>query len=406
MRVLSLSSPTEQLEELLGEPTESAAARQRSLFDECTAPFQNRLVLFGAGRLGRRTLSGLRQLGIEPLAFADNNQALWGREIEGAPVISPEQAAHQYRNCAAFVVTIWNGEASDTMADRIAQLTALGCEKVVPFAPLFWQRAELFLPYYFIDCPTKVLMYRDLVKAAYSLLADDESRREYVGQIAFRLLLDFDSLGRPAAGERYFSSGLFRFCDEEVMVDCGAFDGDTLTTFVNRRAGRFASIKAFEPDPANWLRLQERIAALPDQVRRKIRAARKAVGGRPEPVRFNAIGTVCSSVGEGSLLVDCVRLDDVLEGCEPTLIKFDIEGSELDALAGAANTISEHLPVLAVSAYHEQDHLWRIPLLISSLSDQYRFFIRPEGCEGWDLTCYAVPGSRLAATQSGSADIP
>ncbi len=67
----------------------------------------------------------------------------------------------------------------------------------------------------------------------------------------------------------------------------------------------------------------------------------------------------------------------------------------MDALVGARKTIQEKLPVLAVCAYHNQDHVWRIPLLIHSFSDQYRFFLRPHNLEGWDLVCYAIPLDRL-----------
>jgi hypothetical protein len=84
----------------------------------------------------------------------------------------------------------------------------------------------------------------------------------------------------------------------------------------------------------------------------------------------------------------------------PTFIKMDIEGAEVDALIGARRLIENALPVLAICVYHQPDHLWRIPLLIRSFSDQYRFFLRPHNEEGWDLVCYAVPASRLIATPS------
>ena len=71
-------------------------------------------------------------------------------------------------------------------------------------------------------------------------------------------------------------------------------------------------------------------------------------------VYFNATGTELSTVGAGTLPVDCVSLDESLENESPTLIKFDIEGFELEALAGARETIRRHTPILAVSAYHRQ----------------------------------------------------
>src|ERR1039458_3997971 len=97
----------DRLETLLGESAESAQRREQTAFDELAAPFERRLVLFGAGRLGRRTLTGLRNHGVEPLAFSDNNSAVWGKTIDGLPVLSPRDAAKKLGETAAFVLTIW-----------------------------------------------------------------------------------------------------------------------------------------------------------------------------------------------------------------------------------------------------------------------------------------------------------
>ena len=93
--------------------------------------------------------------------------------------------------------------------------------------------------------------------------------------------------------------------------------------------------------------------------------------------------------------MDCIALDEILSDQKPTYIKMDIEGSELQALTGAQNIIKKNLPVLAICSYHSQDHLWKIPALIHSYSDQYRFFLRPHLLEVWDLVCYAIPINRL-----------
>jgi hypothetical protein len=86
-----------------------------------------------------------------------------------------------------------------------------------------------------------------------------------------------------------------------------------------------------------------------------------------------------------------------LEGTKPTYLKMDIEGAEPDALRGAARTIDTHRPILAVSAYHKQDHLWSIPSLLLDLHSDYQLYIRPHNEECWDTVCYAVPSSRLIA---------
>jgi FkbM family methyltransferase len=179
----------------------------------------------------------------------------------------------------------------------------------------------------------------------------------------------------------------------EVFVDCGAFDGDTIASFLAQPKPGFHKIIAFEPDPGNFEKLQRNVAGRAE--RDRIVLHRAATGAENCAVRFSADGNSSSAVGTGSLDVDCVRLDDVLAAEAPTYIKMDIEGAELDSLAGARHTIAQHRPVLAICCYHRQDHLWKVPNLIHSIDSEYRFFLRPHFADVWDLVCYAIPKERL-----------
>ena len=393
-KVVGRDRPVDQLEFLLSEPPQAAVERERTAFDRAAAPFNERMVLFGAGGLGRMALKKLRLVGIQPLAFTDNNTALWGTKIDDIGVHAPAKAAELYGDSAVFVVTIWGAQASDRMSDRVRQLRNRGCMHVVPAGFLFWKFPEVFLPYFPLDLPHKVLSSKGDIVAAFNLFQDEFSRHEFVAQLSFRLLLDYDSLTCSGESKHYFPSELIDLRDDEVLVDCGAFDGDSIEEFVRRKAESFHSLIAFEPDPANWKKLHERLNRYPLHIRSKILTIPKAVGARTETVLFTCAGTDQSRTGQGTNSVQCVALDDALQGFQPSLIKFDIEGAELDTLFGGRNTISRCRPVLAVSAYHEQDHLWRIPLMLAEVCENYRFYLRPHGSEGWDLACYAVPDER------------
>lgn len=384
-----------QLEELLGEDIASAKQREKSTFDELTAPFGTSLVLFGVGNLGRKTLAGLRRAGIEPLAFSDNNPAVWGKTVDGLTVLSPKDAADKFAKSAAFVMTIWRGQGTDTMAERYQPLLDLGCSKVLNFGAVFWKYPEVFLPHYSFDLPHKVLEQAEDIRRAFELWEDDASREEFVAQIRWRLRLDFDGLPRPVKHEIYFPADLVSVTEKEVFVDCGAFDGDTLMNFFRARNDSFGHAHAFEADPANFAKLSRYVSSLDRQLRDKVTIHPFAVGERREKVRFEATGTEASAVGSGTLEIDAAPLDEILMGTSPTWIKMDIEGSEPDALKGAASLIQKETPVLAVCVYHQQNHLWRIPLLINDLVGEYRFFLRPHLLESWDLVCYAIPTSRL-----------
>ena len=57
------------------------------------------------------------------------------------------------------------------------------------------------------------------------------------------------------------------------------------------------------------------------------------------------------------------------------LIKMDIEGSEIEALLGARQTIRKFKPRLQICSYHKFDDLWEIPILIKKLSPDYLLYL-------------------------------
>ena len=394
MALSTLLSTTPSLDELLSEGAADAKVRERRELDRLTQGTEG-MVLFGAGNLGHKIQRALHRNGADALAFADNNQSLWGSSIEGIPVLSPLEAASRFGSSAAFVISIWGVGSQDRMAARAQQLKDLGCRTVLPFAPLAWKYSAGLLPHQMVDLPHKVHAAADEIQAVHDLWADEFSRTEFLAQLKWRLLGDFDSMADPVGGEPYFPEDLFRMGAREVFFDCGAFDGDTVGSFLRVTHGRFSEVLAFEPDPENYQKLSRMVEGLAVSVRGTIKTHQKAVGESDGIVRFDARGTDGSAIGSGDSEVECIALDSVANSFDaPTFIKMDIEGAEPSALLGASRTIARHSPILAICAYHQQDHLWRIPALIHKLNPAYRLYMRPHRIEGWDSVCYAVPPER------------
>ncbi|MDD7177491.1 MAG: FkbM family methyltransferase, partial [Lachnospiraceae bacterium] len=69
--------------------------------------------------------------------------------------------------------------------------------------------------------------------------------------------------------------------------------------------------------------------------------------------------------------------EDIVETI--SLLKMDIEGAEYQALLGAKNHIQNDHPVLAISVYHSNEDLLRIPRLIHDICPDYRFYLRYNG---------------------------
>lgn len=333
------------------------------------------VVIFGAGNLGRRVAHAIR-----PALFCDNNRSLWGSLVEGIPVESPERAIQLYPN-ATFVIAIWHPSRSEGMIDRVRQLRSLGASQVIAFPKLFGEYGDALLPHGFWERPEYYAQRAPDIDRARALL-DGEGREEFDRQIQLRL---GEVAGQVLnSGVQYFP--VFELGQNEVFVDCGAYDGDTIAQFRRATSDHFKNIVAFEPDPKNFTALQSAINGDP-----RISLQAFATGLRREKVRFTPGGTSSRISSDGSCEINVTTLDEALGGLAPTLIKLDIEGSEPDTLRGGWQTIAKYRPKIAVCLYHCPDHLWSIPLLLDEMLPNSRFTLRTYYADGYECVCYCTP---------------
>ena len=379
------------LEKIAAEPPTQRVERWQGLFDRVAAPLSEKLVLFGVGQFGQLVLDRLRKVGVEPCCFSDNNRNVWDKRVKGVEVLSPADAVKRFGQSASFVVTVFNGSAARK------QLTEMGCQRVLPATPLFWKYPREFMPDLGIGEPERIVEEPDQIRQCFALMSDERSRQELCDQVSWRYWMEPQFLPLPEnAGEIYFPPDLVKDTDEEVFVDCGAFDGDSIRSFL-RRGRSFSHLYALEPDAQNRDLLSKSVAGLPEDLGRKITVLPYAAGDLDGQVTFAATGDVASrvSTSETGVSIDARKLDSLDWQFTPTYIKMDIEGSEPEALAGAANLLRSAQPVLAICLYHRVEHLWQIPNLIHSLAPGYSMFLRRYAEDGWEQVCYAVPQSRL-----------
>jgi FkbM family methyltransferase len=196
----------------------------------------------------------------------------------------------------------------------------------------------------------------------------------------------------------YFRSGIFELSPHERFVDCGASIGESISNLLTITNFRFECAWLIEPDKHNVATLNallKRFDRVPGNISPKIKLIPAAVGAAPGSVPFSHMG------GHGGYVLDAaggvdggqeepvqvVRLDDVIDAA-PTFIKMDIEGSELDALRGAAGTIKQYRPRLAVSAYHRGSDLISLTEYVLSLRPDYKVGLRHHTPLRWDTCLY------------------
>lgn len=85
-----------------------------------------------------------------------------------------------------------------------------------------------------------------------------------------------------------------------------------------------------------------------------------------------------------------ISIDDILSSKtieNKLIIQLDVEGSDLDVLEGAKETIAKYTPYIACACYHKTEHILEIPKLIRSFNQNYKFFLAG-GCH---TVCYGIP---------------
>jgi FkbM family methyltransferase len=390
-------SQRERLLQLLSEPIDSVKDREYQALNRKISDVTKPFVLFGAGNLGRKALRKLVATGVRPVAFIDNDSSKWGSTVDNVPVTSPSKFAESNNPKEVGVITtIWCGEASDRMSDRVAPLQKLGYEKIAFFGDLAWRFPAEFLPHYSLDLPSKVISQRERVLAAFDLFSEQYSQELFVNHIEWRLTLNYDLLPLKSEKLIYFDESIYNLNEHETLFDIGAYTGDSVRDFLSTSRGkRFRAIHSFEPVATNFSDLDRFIRSIGGLDTGSIVAHRLALGDEIGEITVETGNGPASRVGRGDTRVPMTTVDIFSDKYgPPTLIKMDIEGFESKCLSGARRTITETRPLVAVCVYHLQSHIWDIPLQISECSVDYEFKLVPHLADGWDLVLYAIPAER------------
>lgn len=337
--------------------------------------------LYGAGRMGREVLAHCRGQGVEPRAFIDRAAARLG-VVDGVPVVTSEEAMESGAGCEVVVALHSPGVNTASVVENLrrAKFAAVRtlwdeCDRSgwLPQSP-FW------LEPHFDWVGNKVSIAR-----ARALLEDEASRRVFDEQLALRRDGDYAALSAPTPDDQYVPRNLARWREPMRLVDCGAYDGDTIRLL---RAHGYVveGFIAFEPDPENFRRLTATHANDPGG--RLIAAGAYSF---PGTLSFNAgEGSAARVDAAGETKIDVALIDDLCTDFHPTLLKMDIEGAEHEALDGATEMLARDRPDLAISAYHRVDDLWRIALKIDDWRLGYRFHLRSHAYNGFETVLYAM----------------
>ncbi len=339
------------------------------------------IVMYGMGNGADKILAVCERYGIEVCDFFASDGFVRGHSFHSKRVLSYSEAKQKYGAENMIVLLSFASSLPDVLDTIYA--VANECELYAPDVPVC--QSDLFCREFYEENKEKIYAARDL-------LHDEESRRIFDLVIKYKLSGDIRYL-TEAQNERSDVWGtLIKPANINIAIDAGAYNGDTVRELRDLGAP-LKKIYALEPDRRNFRRLSEYADG---ETSFTVIALQSAAWCSADTLSYDASGNRNAGVSDTAkktVSVSAVAIDEIYgENEKIDYIKYDVEGSEKEALEGSRKTILTSRPALLVSAYHRSEDIFSLPLMLRELCPRYRFYLRRfPYIPAWDLNIIAIP---------------
>ena len=178
----------------------------------------------------------------------------------------------------------------------------------------------------------------------------------------------------------------------DFVIDGGACTGDTALVFSNvvQTGGR---VYAFDPVADHLEIMQHNIGNFPY---RNVVAMPYGLSDRDvdaPPLVLDRYNPGFRAVHQAVPLrrIDSLVLDGAIERID--FIKLDVEGSEMETLNGAAQSIQRFKPKMALSLYHKRDDIFEIVNYVRKTHPFYRLYLGHYTIHAEETVLYCYPSS-------------
>lgn len=331
------------------------------------------VVLYGMGDGADKVLAAFEKYGIEASGVMASDDFVRGQSFHGFRVKKLSELEQEFGD---FVIALcFASQLPDVMAHikEVAQKH----RTLVPSVPVF---GDILFDRGFIE------KYREGIEAAYDTLEDDLSRRVYENVIKFYLTGEIGLLDEITTDKDEAFGNILKLGNNELYVDLGAYNGDTIDEFLSYSGGSYRKIVALEPNGKNFKKLSDHCMEMKNTELWQLGAY-----SHNTIITFNNKAGRNSAISDEGVQTQVAAVDTILCGAAATYIKADVEGADFETLIGAKNTLKNFKPKLNFSAYHRFEDIFRLPLLIKKLNPDYKIYLRHHPyIPAWDTNLYCV----------------
>ena len=345
---------------------------------ECNRP----IVMYGMGNGADKIIAVCDKYGIEISDFFASDGFVRGHSFHGKTVISYSAMKEKYAGQNPIVLLSFASSLPDVMA--LFKKVSEECELYAPDVPVFGE--TLFTIEFYEE-------NRSRFEAVYNSLADEESKRIYENVISYKLSGDIKYLWDSESDKAQVYEEILDCQKIKSYLDLGAYNGDTIREMLLYNPNLQKAV-ALEPDARNFRKLTEYAQNVESC---EIKCINAGAWCENTTLLFDASGNRNAGiVSKGNIVskikeVSVISVDEVLNGSPIDYIKYDVEGSEKEALLGSTQTIKAHAPKLLVALYHRSEDLFALPELVKELNPDYSLHLRRfPYIPAWDLNLYAI----------------
>ncbi len=330
------------------------------------------IAVYGTGNGADRVFEEFEKLGIKVSAVCASDGFVRKRTFRGFEVKSVSQLEAKFDD---FVVALAFASPLTQVIENIKNLS-MRHKVIMPSVPV---------------CESKIFnkeflkAHLDEIEKAYSLLADEQSKKAFENIIRFQITGNLNYCF-DCETEKQEAFEILNLNNNESFLDLGAYRGDTVDEFLYYVSG-YEKIVAVEPDLRTYKKLEAHCEALQNCV-----TLNNAIWSENCTLHFDGNKGRGGSAKADGTENSAVCVDYLTEHYGKfTYMNIDVEGAEKVMLKGAEHTLKSNSPKICMAVYHKSEDVFALVNQINSINPDYKIYLRHHPhISFWDTNIYCI----------------